>query len=215
MTDNGVRPSPATAARRLTLLYDQHKAGTLSGTDDEAWGYVQEQIRRFARMAVCALSPRLFGEPLEQRVDDVYTRLITKFLEGRLDYQGDTMEPLLQRAARNDARDSFRRSRSATAVCFDGAEETWESRSRHVEPDEPDASHDLFGAVRSKLDPFRFPEHPHVRECVLAQLLTTGAYPGPSALHSLSVHPDHRLAVYNAAVVDINTAVQELVAPTV
>jgi hypothetical protein len=190
-----------TAAPTITELYDLHRDGTL-GDHDPRWKVVERELRRLAAREVGRANGRLYGEPRRSRVEDVYTRLLCKFLERRFNYRGESMDGLLASAARNDTHDSFRRSRSPSTVYFDGAEHRWADDRMPVDHVDPD----VFGVVRQGMSDFRFPEHPHVREAVLSFFLTNSRYPGSSFLHALTVPHATRSAVYNAAVVDINTA---------
>lgn len=191
----------------LTELYDLHERGDL-GSDDPRWDDVQTLLRETAKAEVRRSARRLYGEPLESAIDQVEGLLLQKFISRRFSPRnGRCLEPLLRTTCRNDLISVFRKSRSPSAVGFDGAEASWENtRTPVVTSDRLD----LFGTIRGSLPPFRFREHAHVRESLLAVFLTHHRLPGPSHLASLGVASSRRQTVYNAAVVDLNQAMMRI-----
>lgn len=76
----------------------------------------------------------------------------------------------------------------------------------HTAPEEASGSDDIFLEVRTRMEPFRFPEHRLARDALLAFRLATSSFPGPGFLRSMV--PSHtRTVCYNAAVVDINMTI--------
>lgn len=194
-------------ASRLTELYEAHRKGEMPRADPR-WEEVPDLLHKFASRvtrsqthARATAQGRLYGTVVEDRIHDVATVLLTKFLEGRLNHRGPAIEPLLSTVARRELATAFRRSRSPSTVGFDGAEKTWQGDNGPREQ-----KGELFPVLQSSLRHFRFPEYPHVREALLAFFLSTSRYPGPHYLHPFGVHKDLRPAVYNAAVFDLNRA---------
>jgi hypothetical protein len=190
---------------RLTELYNLHKHKCLPRSDPR-WAEVQSILAGVARKTCENVKARshqgaLYGAAIEQRYEDIYTALLTKFLERRLNHNRLSIEPLLSSIARNELATSFRRGRSPSAVYFEGAEETWEGDQG---PRQQNGN--LFETIRDRLPAFRFQEYPHVREALLAFFLMTNRYPGHHFLHAFGVRRDERVAVYNAALYDINGA---------
>lgn len=193
----------------LTSLYALHKRGELAH-DDPRWGDVQEEINRVVKDVVSKSARNLYGEPLVACIDDVELAILRKFVEKRLEHRGDAIDPLIRWSARNDMLSHFRRSRSPCAVSFDGAEKAWEHQDEQRDEPGDDAEPDLFDRVRAAMPPFRFQEHPFVRDGILAFFLTHHNYPGPGYLHAFGVHHSVRPSVYNAALFDVNSAMIQL-----
>ena len=192
---------------RLTELYKAYRGGKMP-RDDPRWEEVPKLLHKIARgvthsqtRAKSATQGQLYGAVMDDRIEDVSTVLLTKFLEGRFDFRGQTIEPLLFTVARRELATAFRRSRSPSTVGFEGDEKTWQGDDGPREQQS-----DLFVVLLARLRHFRFPEYPHVREALLAFFMATNRYPGHHYLHPFGVHKDLREAVYNAAVFDLNLA---------
>lgn len=197
----------------LSQLYALYRAGRL-GDMDPRWTRVQDMLMEFSRGVVVRFATNLFGQTREHRVEDVYGRLLVKFLKKSFHPHGPNLEPLLLHTARNDLTTSFRRSQSPTPVYYDGAESTWEDQSSQWEDGSADVGgrchEDLFSSARTIMRPFRFREYGHARDGMLAFFLTHFRHPGQIFLHTFGVHRTVRPTVYNAAVVDINQAMIDL-----
>lgn len=192
----------------LEELYRLHCDGAM-GRLDSRWDQVQDELRGIAVSVVRSVSSRrtgqeLYGSPMDDRVEDVYTAILSKFIEKKLNARS-SFTSVLMTAARNALLDAFRASSSPSAtVGFDGADETWQDHERPVPKD-------LFMQVRQRLRSFRWAEFPHVRESLLAYFLTHHTFPGAAFLGHFEVEPHLRTSVYNAAVYDLNCALLEVV----
>lgn len=187
----------------LTELYDLHERGELS-SNDQRWMQVQQQLSDVVGAAVRRNARNLHGQTLDNAIIEVEGALLQKFVSKRFSpREGRPLNPLLQVVIRNELLSLFRRNKSPSTVGFDGAETVWEGNAMTV-------STDLFGRVRNNLGEYRFPEHNHIREAILAYFLTKQKYPGPLFLQGFGVSVGKRRAVYNAAVVDLNCAMTDL-----
>ncbi len=190
------------ASISLTELYDLHERGELDSMD-QRWNIVARLIHKIVVTEVTKSAKRLYGEPLEAAIVDVEGTVLHKFIGKRFTpRRTPTIEPLLRVTCRNDMLTMFRRSKSPSTVGFDGAEAAWTSDHKPI----TDERIDMFGRIRGNLETFRFHEHTHVREALLAVFLSQHKYPGPGFLSPLGVGATQRQDVYNAAVVDLNCA---------
>lgn len=196
------RGSSTTGSETLTTLYDAHEAGELDSLD-KRWLQVEHLLRGFVRRWVPSNARNLYGPPLNDLVDEVHAAVLRKFVARRLGRHGDVIEPLLVSVVRNETLSALRKGRSLTAVL---------ENPHHFEHQEGESKArrevDLFSDIHARLEPFRFREHPGVRELMLAVFLATGSFPGPGILANLNVTRLARQAVHNAAMVDCNRAMR-------
>ncbi len=193
----------AAALETLTFLYDQYGVGNLDSTD-RRWQRVNDIIVDFTKNEVTRISKDLYGPPLEAAVDVVTREILAKFISKRLNRQlgQATIEPLLRFAIRNDLMSHFRRSRSPSTVTHEANHGTGVMlMGGSMSPDR-----DVFHNTRQHFGEFRFPEWSMVREAILAFFLTRMKYPGHRFLNLFGVNTRDRVAVYNAALFDINRA---------
>lgn len=194
----------------LEALYRLHVQGQLDG-HDQRWLEVHSLLEWLGDAAVRKFARGLSEAQILEQAEEVGGELMRKFIEKRFQADDCSLTTVLWTSARNAMHSSFRRSRSPTAIGL-----APKAHSRHqaaaVRPTKDVESGlmdgDLFGKVRNRFGQFRFGEFEFAREIVLAFLLTHGKYPGPGYLHMLGVHYSIRVVVYNAAVVDINRAIQ-------
>lgn len=190
-----------TAETKLTDLYRLHEANTL-GMDDRRWLVIQESIYRLTSTTITKSMRGLFGGPLNRVIEEVQGAVLGKFITRKYTIDGDTIEPVLRATILNEMRSVLRKSQSVTPVAMSKGYESEGGENGAADDD------DLFDHVRQKLrQPFRFAEAPHVREAVLAFLLTSARFPPQSFIGSMGVPPALRRHVFNAAVFDINEAI--------
>lgn len=194
----------------ITFLYDEYVAGRMP-TDDKRWETVNRVLEAIAKKVVEGTIKSQsrqgvpFGSFLRDRVFDVHTALLTKFIEKRLARHSTSLMPLINRVAVNETMSACRRDRSPAATDFDTLAVTIGIAS------EPGMEDDLFAKVRGRMGRFRFPEYELVREAVLAARLMRGAWPSESILGNMGVTGIDRAVMMTAIKVDINRAMLELV----
>lgn len=185
---------------KLTAMYRTHEAGAL-GQNDRRWLYIQETVYRLTADTITKGTRGLFGGPLDRIIEEVQGAVLGKFITKKYTIDGTTIEPVLRATILNEMRSVLRKSQSVTPVSMASG---CEAESEVTGGDDDD----LFNHVRQKLrQPFRFAEAPHVREAVLAFLLTSARFPPQSFIGSMGVPPALRRHVFNAAVFDINEAI--------
>jgi DNA-directed RNA polymerase specialized sigma24 family protein len=201
-------------ADTLTDLYQAHCEDSLAD-NDERWDTVQRLLLRISRRVVGRTRAGswhggLYGAQAEHITDNVYTGLLTKFLERRFQVRGANIEPLLAAAAKNQCIDALRRSRSPIAHGLEDPFEGHEQADVTQDPVHANSVADLFDRIRLFLPAFRFHEYPHVREVLLGVFLSLNRYPGAHFLDSVGVPQQVRRSVYTAAVFDINSAIMSV-----
>lgn len=188
-------------------LYRAHRDG--DALTDPQWIAIEAWISRYAHRAIRDAArrykiPEFTREALHLQVT---TDVLGKFCRRTLPEARNT-QALFRKVFFRQIVDKLRRIRSAPVGRSGGAEK--DMPCERLGPREESA--DDFAMIRAGFRTFRFQTHHLVREMLLAHLLMKGGYPEPKSLMGLVAQSEIH-ACFNAAVFDINVAIDALRGP--